>query len=177
MNHVSDERFLELSLGLSLTMAEDAHVGACPACGARWAEENELSSLLGNALPASCAAPLVPASQFVMQTVTRYERVRATRDAVRIGVVFAMAMMVGAVASVLGSMVLAPRIPHLLGNVLHAGIVAAKLANAGTVLVANAPFLAAAMVMLATMGVALWSALLLRLYARSTRSPMTHATK
>ena len=159
MTHLADDRFLELSLGLSLTTGEDAHVATCAACSARLAEENDLSALLG-----ASEAALPPAPDFVMQTVFRYERARTTRDALRAGVVLAMAMMVGAVMSVLGSVALAARIPHMMGNLIHAGIAAAKLANASAVLAASAPLLAAAVIMLATMTVSLSSALLLRLW-------------
>lgn len=192
--HVSDDRFVELSLGMSLTMAEEAHLDGCVACAARLAEENDLSALLGMADADVTQGHLLqnhllqnpslqnrslqnrslqnhslPSADFVTQTVARYERARGTQEAVRVGVVLAMASIVGAIVSLFASVVLAPRIPHLLGDVLHAGIAAAKFANAGAIVASRAPMLATAVMMMATMTVALLSATLLRLYSRHER--------
>jgi hypothetical protein len=159
MTHVSIERFLQLSLGHSLTMSEEAHVDACTECAAQLAEENELSSLLGMTAD---LAPMPPT--FVAQTVARYERARATQYALRVTGALAVAMVLGGLVALLGSLALAPQIPRLLAALIYSGVAAAKLANAGAVIAATAPVIAGGIVLMAAMLVALWSALLLRLW-------------
>lgn len=159
--HISDERFLRLADGRSLTGDEETHLIDCSACGERLAGELQLNDMLGR-LPEPMSG--LDDSAFLAATMLRFENTLSRRRTYAVPLIAAALVLFGSFASLVAALAFARRIPQLFVTGVDLGVEALKAAQAAEVVVSSVPGLSAVLTVMFIVAAAVWAALLIRFF-------------